>query len=150
VDTQGFLLKVDVDDASLSDNQGGQALLEGIDEHFPRLQHLWTDSGYKETFATWVRETLGWTVECVRRLVEPHGEYADLLKDFLGEEAYAARYPTGFVVLPRRWVVERTLAWFDRQRRLSKEYEYLPESSEAWIYLASARLLWKRSIRLGT
>jgi putative transposase len=142
------LLKVDVGAASLSDNQGGQALLEGLDKQFPRLQHLWTDSGYKETFATWVREGLGWTVACVRRLVEPRGEYAALLKDFLGEQVYAQRYPTGFQVLPRRWVVERTFAWFDHQRRLSKEYELLPASSEAWIYLASARLLWKRSVKL--
>ena len=148
MDTQGFLLKVDVDEASLSDNQGGQALLTGIAAQFPRLRHLWTDSGYKETFAVWVRAELGWTVECVPRLAEPRGEYADLLKDFLGEEAYAQRYPQGFQTLPRRWVVERSFAWFDRQRRLSKDYELLPESSEAWIYLASARILWKRSVTL--
>ncbi len=134
--------------ASLSDTQGGQKLLAGADAQFPRLQHLWTDSGYKRTFAAWVTTELGWTVECVRRPVEPRGDYAALLKDFLGEAAYAQRYPKGFQVLPRRWVVERSFAWFDRQRRLSKEYELLPTSSEAWIYLASARLLWKRSVAL--
>lgn len=148
VDTQGFLLKVDVEAASLSDTQGGQQLLAKAAAQFPRLQHVWTDSGYKLTFAEWVRKELGWTVGCVRRPVEPQGEYAALLKDFLGEEAYGQRYPSGFQVLPRRWVVERTFAWLVRQRRLSKDYELLPESSEAWIYLASARLLWKRSVKL--
>ena len=148
VDTQGFLLKVDVDAASLSDTQGGQKLLAGANVQFPRIQHLWTDNGYKQSFAKWGMTNLGWTAECVRRPVEPRREYADLLKAFLGREAYAQRYPKGFHVLPRRWVVERSLAWFDRQRRLSKDYEWLPESSEAWIYLASARLLWKRSVKL--
>lgn len=133
----------------MSDNTGGQALLTGITAQFPRLAYLWTDRGYKETFGHWVRDELGWLVECVHQLVAPRGEYAELVKAFLGEEAYAQRYPQGFHVLPRRWVVERTFAWFDRQRRLSKDYEWLPESSEAWIYLASARLLWKRSVKLN-
>ena len=128
----------------MSDTQGGQAVLAGMQTNFPRLQHLWTDSGYKTTFAEWITAQMGWTVACVRRLVEPRGDYAALLKDFLGEETYAKRYPAGFQVLPRRWVVERTFAWLDRQRRLSKEYELLPQTSEAWIYLASARILWKR------
>ena len=148
MDTQGFLLKVQVQAASVSDTQGGQALLTGIAELFPRLEHLWTDSGYKQTFAEWVTTVLGWTVECVRQLTTPRGDYADVLKAFLGEEAYAQRYPTGFRLLPRRWVVERTFSWWDHQRRLSKDYELLPESSESWIYLAAARLLWKRSVKL--
>lgn len=133
----------------MSDNVGGQALLTGITVQFPRLAYLWTDSGYKQTFAQWVRDELGWLVECVRQLVVLRGEYAEVVKAFLGEEAYAPRYPPGFHVLPRRWVVERTFAWFDRQRRLSRDYELLPESNEAWIYLASARLLWKRWVRLN-
>lgn len=110
MDTQGFLLKVDVEAASLSDTRGGQQLLVGAAAQFPRIQHLWTDSGSKQTFAEWVSNELGWTVECVRRPVEPQREYAALLKDFLGEEAYGQRYPPGFQVLPRRWVVERTFA----------------------------------------
>ena len=50
----------------------------------------------------------------------------------------------GFVVLPRRWVVERTFAWLTQSRRLSKDYEFLPESSQAWIYLAMIRLMIRR------
>jgi putative transposase len=150
VDTQGFVLKVQVQAASVSDTQGGEALLTGLQGLFPRLQMLWTDSGYKTTFAEWVQGHLGWTVECVRHLIEPRGDYATLLKDFLGEAAYAQRYPTGFHLLPRRWVVERTFAWLDRQRRLSKAYDLLAATEEAWIYLASARLLWKRSVKLAS
>lgn len=150
VDTQGFVLKVQVQAASLSDTQGGVALLTGLASLFPRLQMLWTDMGYKTSFAEWVHLELGWTVVCVRRPVAPRGEYATLLKDFLGETAYTQRYPTGFQLLPRRWVVERTFAWLDHQRRLSKNYELLPATGEAWIYLASARLLWKRSVKLAS
>jgi putative transposase len=141
-------LKVHVHPADASENAGGQALLERLGDALPRLAHLWTDTGYKKTFAEWVSTTLGWTVECVNRPRKPTGEYAQLLQDFLGEEAYQQRYPDGFVVLPRRWVVERTFAWFSHQRRLAKDYEYLPETSEAWHYLANARLTWKRLVKL--
>ena len=142
------MLKVQVQTASLSDTQGGAALLKGLEGCFPRLQVLWTDQGYKKSFAEWVQRQLGWSVIRVRRPVPPRGEYATLLKEFLGEEAYALRYPAGFRLLPRRWVVERTFAWLDRQRRLSKDYELLPATGEAWIYLASARLFWKRLVKL--
>jgi transposase len=76
------------------------------------------------------------------------GAYAQLLKDFLGEEAYKQRYPDGFVLLSRRWVVERAVAWFSFLRRLAKDYEYLPETSETWLYIANARLTWKRLTNL--
>jgi transposase len=148
VDTQGFVLKVQVQPASLSDTQGGKALLTGLPARFPRLQLLWTDQGYMATFANWVQRELGWRVECVRHPAKPSGEYATLLQNFLGETSYSERYPIGFRVLPRRWVVERTFAWLSHQRRLSKDYELLPATGEAWIYLASARLLWKRSVSL--
>lgn len=146
VDTQGFLLKVQVQVASMQESEGGQALLETIrsPKQFPRLQHLWTDGGYKPTFVEWVKTTFGWTVEVVKPPPKPKGEYAALLRDFLGEEGYAQRYPDGFRLLPRRWVVERTFAWLVRQRRLSKDYEWLPASSEAWIYLTTSRLLLRR------
>jgi putative transposase len=145
VDTQGFLLKVHVHAASLSDTEAGQALLEGLAVQFPRLELLWTDKGYKAAFQEWVMTHLKWRVECVKHPVEPQGEYAQLVRQFLGNELYEQRYAKGFKLLPRRWVVERSFAWYDRQRRLSKDYELLPQTSEAWLYLASARLLWKRA-----
>lgn len=133
----------------MQESAGGQALLETIQvpPQFPRLQQLWTDGGYKPSFVDWVKATLGWTVEVVKPPPKPKGEYAALLRDFLGEEGFAQRYPEGFQVLPRRWVVERTFAWLLRQRRLSKDYEWLPASSEAWIYLTSSRLLLRRLAR---
>jgi len=146
VDTQGFLVKVKVHAAAVSDTVGGQLLLAGLDEQFPRVELLWTDNGYKSTFQTWVMKTLKWRVECVKHPVEPQGEYAQLVREFLGDELYEKRYAKGFKLLPRRWVVERSFAWYYRQRRLSKDYELLPETSEAWLYLASARLLWKRAV----
>lgn len=144
MDTQGFLLKACVHEASLSDSEGGKRLLEGLSQAFPRLELLWTDQGYKPTFQEWVSNHLKWRVICLKRAVEPKGEYAQIVCDFIGEDAYADRYPKGFKLLPRRWVVERTFAWYDRQRRLSKDYELLPKTSESWLYLASSRLLWKR------
>lgn len=138
------MLKAYVHPASLSDTEGGQRLLDGIADILPRLSHLWTDAGYMKTFRDWVKQCLGWTVEVVKRLTEPKGDYAELVKNFIGEAAYQQRYAKGFRVLPRRWVVERTFAWLLNQRRLRVDYELLPETSEAWMYLASARLLWKR------
>ena len=85
--------------------------------------------------------TFGWTVEVVKPPHKLKGEYGALLRNFLGDAASARPYPAGFQILPRRWVVERTFAWLLRQRRLSKDYEWLPASSEAWIYLTTARLL---------
>lgn len=146
VDTQGFVLKVYVHAANESDTVGGQALLERLNEQFPRLCHLWTDSGYQSTFQNWVQSTLGWTVECVKRPHKLTGEYAALVKDFLGENEFERLHGSGFKLLPRRWVVERTFAWLGHQRRLSKDCELLPQTTEAWIYLASARILWKRFV----
>lgn len=147
VDTQGFVVKAKVHAADLSDTEGGQLLLEGLNEQCPRVELLWTDRGYKSTFQEWVMSHLKWRVECVKHPVEPHGEYAQLVRNFLGDAIYEQRYAKGFKLLPRRWVVERTFAWHDRQRRLSKDYEWLPETSEAWLYLSSSRLLWKRALR---
>lgn len=136
----------------MQESEGGQALLETIRQpkQFSRLTHLWTDGGYKPAFVEWVKTTFGWTVEVVKPRSKPQDEYAALLRDFLGEEAYTRRYPDGFRVLPRRWVVERTFAWLLHQRRLSKEYDLLPASSETWIYLTTSRLLLRRLALSGS
>ena len=68
-------------------------------------------------------------------------------RDRLGETQEAAARALGFKVLPRRWVVERTFSWIDQNRRMSKDYERLPESSEAFIYLAMVRLMVRRLAR---
>ncbi|WP_225226167.1 IS5 family transposase [Komarekiella delphini-convector] len=138
VDTQGFLLKVKVLAANSADQEGAKQLLADIQQQFPRLKHLWVDGGYRNTFVTWVKEQLGWTVERVqhpnagsrRRITAPGVEPAPIDRSFQ--------------VIPRRWVVARTLGWLGRYRRLSKDYEYLPETEEAFIYSASLRNLLRR------
>ncbi len=113
VDTQGHILKVHVHAADESDNVGGQALLTRLTDQFPRLRHIWTDSGYKTGFTDWVKPTLGWTVECVRHPIAPRGDYAQAVKEFLGEQAYQERYGPSFKLLHRRWGVENapSLGW---------------------------------------
>jgi len=141
VDTLGLLLKVVVHAATIQDRVGAKLVLEGLRQCFPRLKHLWTDQGYTGPLLDWIAEHLGWSVEVVERsprrgwIVTPEQglEYVTL--------------PKHFEQLPRRWVVERTFAWIGRQRRLSKDYERLPTTSEAFIYLASIRLLLGRLVK---
>lgn len=121
--------------ASISDRNAVHLVLAGVALLFPRLRHLWVDAGYSGTGADWVRAALGWTVEVVKR---PQRWV------WLPEGAAPPLMPTGFQVLKRRWVVERTFAWVGRYRRLSKDYEVLPASEEAWIYLATTNLLLRR------
>ena len=93
--------------------------------------------GYRGAFPGWVRETLGWTVDVVKRPSKWVRCYAD-------EEP--PPLPEGFQVLRRRWIVERTFGWLGRYRRLSKDYEGLPETSEALIYAAMSRLMLRRLV----
>lgn len=88
----------------------------------PDLSLIWADQGYHGSVGEWVKDEYGLTLQIVEK--EP------------GQQ--------GFKVLPRRWVVERTFAWLGRYRRLSKDYEYHTECSQALIYLASIRLLTAR------
>lgn len=123
--------------ASEQDAPGARPLVEAARDRVPGLRVLWVDGGYKRTFAAWVAETVGWQVEAVR----PPGAH---------RRGGPERVPGGgFRVLPRRWVVERTFAWLGRHRRLSKDYEELPASEEAWIYLAMSRILTVRLARSG-
>lgn len=139
VDTGGRVLKVVVHVASIADRDGAKLVLtKALAATFPRLQHLWADAGYQGKLRTWVAEELGWTLEIVKR-PSRWIWWAE------GEEPPPA--PTGFQVLPRRWAVERTFGWLGRHRRLSKDYEGLPETEEAWIYAASCRLLLRRLTR---
>lgn len=140
VDTQGLLLKVHVHAADLMDWDGGKALLQGIKALFPRLQHLWTDAGYKSGFGTWVEQTLGWTVEMVQHALPAKGVMAQL-------QSQVQKVKRSFQVLARRWVVERTFACLGKYRRLSKDYEYLPETSETLILIAMIHIMLRRLVR---
>ena len=103
---------------------------EGSD--LPRLELLGADGAYTGGFREWLREERGCRVEAPRHRDRQLWRYG------LEEK------PRGFLVLPRRWVVERTFAWLGRNRRLSKDYERLCETTETWIYLAMTRLMLRR------
>jgi transposase len=134
-------MKAHVHPADDTEAAGGQALLAGLAQVFRRLALLWVDGGYKRRFAEWVEAELGWRVEAVQHPT------AGVRVVWVGPGQEPPVLPTGFRVLKRRWVVERTFAWLGRNRRLSKDYEALPASEEAWLYAASARLLLRRLTR---
>ncbi len=138
IDTIGLLLTVTVHPADVQDRDGAKLLLAGLAERFPRVAKVWVDAAYQGPCATWIADTLGWAVEVVRKPPKRIRVPAD---------QEPPPIPAGFQVLPRRWVVERTFAWLGRHRRLSKDYEVLPETEEAWIYLAMSRLM---TVRLAT
>ena len=137
-----MVLKVKVHTASVMDRDGIKLLLAGAEVLFPRFRHLWLDAGYKGKGKDWVERTLGWTAKIVRRSRRqrwvPEGVELDWNKILP---------PEGFIVLPRRWVVERTIAWVEHNRRMSKDYERLPESGEAFIYVAMTRLMARHLAR---
>lgn len=141
VDTQGFVLKAVVHPANLHDRDGGRLVLEALQpvaEQFPRLRHLWVDAGYRGKFVDWVEEAFGWSVEVVQHW------WTGVSKVWVFPGQEPPTIPAGFQLLPHRWLVERTLAWLGRYRRLSKDYEYLPTTGEAWIYAGMSWLLVRR------
>jgi putative transposase len=152
VDTQGLVLKAKVHSAKIMDWDGIKTLLAQADLEFPRIKHLWLDAGYRgeDKGRGWVQKALGWSVELVERRRKPAAE--EVLKLWAQEwskEGVAVNWeellpPKGFQVLPKRWVVERTFSWIDQNRRMSKDYERLPETSEAFIYVAMSRLMVRR------
>lgn len=122
------MLGVAVHAANLPDSVGGRQALADLGTRFPRLRHLWADAGYRGSFCDWAQQTLQLEVEIVGRLAPPSTE------------------PPGphFVAAPRRWVVERTFAWLGRYRRMSKDYEALPETTRANIHIGMTRLMLAR------
>jgi putative transposase len=122
VDTLGLLLVVVVHAANLQDPQGAKLVLAKLQGNFPRLQLIWADGMYSGALIGWAYALGGWLLQVVKRTWGSHC----------------------FEVLPQRWVVERTFGWLGRNRRRSKDYEMLPESSEAWIHIAMIHLMLKR------
>ena len=86
------------------------------------MELIWADGSYRGELITWVEEVLGWKLEVVEKPKDQNG----------------------FQVLPKRWIVERTFAWLVRQRRLARDYERLPETSESFIYVAMIRLMLRK------
>ena len=122
VDTNGFVLRVLVHAADISESEGAIWLLNEHTDALRSLEILRVDQGYKQMFVEWVNQYLSCRVEIVTKPADQ----------------------VGFAVLPKRWVVERTFAWLGRYRQLSKEYDRRAESTEGWIYLASIDILLKR------
>jgi putative transposase len=133
VDTQGNLMEVKVTAASDSDLSGGKKLLERLRGRFPRLSLIWGDSHYGGKLREWAKEQFGWDVQTVQHL----GTASDASTTEPKPETKSSK--AGFQVLPRRWVVERSIAWITRWRRLCRDHEGLPESSEAFIKLSASR-----------
>ena len=141
VDTNGLILDVLVHPANITDRQGAKLLLSPLKEVLPRLSLIWADSGYAGKLEEWVKNTLGWTLEIVKRPFE------GVRSVWVPQGVEPSEIPRGFVVVKRRWVVERTFGWLGRSRRLSKDYEHLSESEESWIYIAMLRIMLARLVR---
>ena len=126
VDTVGLMLMVVVTAANISDQAGAKTLFARLKSHrrwLKRLFLIYTDGTYRgEAFVKWTFDTYDWILEAVLRRDRDKG----------------------FCVLPKRWVVERTFGWMQWCRRLSKDYERLPHTSETFIYLAMIRIMLKR------
>ncbi len=130
VDTQGYVLKVVVSGADVHDREGARLLAQALATYgpaLPRLRKVWADAGYSGPLADELRQQRGWEVEIVTR-ADPQSAGT-------------------FAVQPHRWIVERTFAWWGGLRRLSKDYEYQVESSEALIYAGLSQLMLRRLAR---
>ena len=126
-DSLGLLLAVVVHPANIQDRDGAKLVLAQLRGRFARLGLIWADGGYAGKLVAWVQEQYGWVLEIIKRSAETKG----------------------FQVLPRRWVGERTFGWLGQYRRLSKDYEYLPQTSETMIRLAMISLMVRRLARQG-
>lgn len=128
----GLLLAVTVTTANLNDKTGARELFIKIRGAFARLVRIWADQAYEGLpLREWVKECLNVEFEIVTRSEPQSGDPPGQRRK-------------GFVVIAKRWIVERTLAWIGRNRRMSKDYEYLPVTSEAFIQLSMIRLMLRR------
>jgi len=156
VDTQGLVLEARVHSAKIQDRDAIKLLLEPARTALTRLSHVRLDAGYtgQDEGAGWVEGALGWTAQIVRHPPKPAPEEVmirwaeEWAKERIVIDPKKLLPPEGpRPFLPRRWVVERTFSWSGQNRRLSKDYERLPESSEAFIYIAMSRLMARRLAR---
>ena len=118
----GLVLAVVVHCAGIQDRDGAKLVCQKLKGRFPRLRLIWADGGYAGALVAWMAAFAGWVLEIVKRSDDV----------------------TGFEVLPRRWVVERTFAWLCKFRRLSKDYEETTSSSEAWMRIAMIHIMVRR------
>ncbi len=126
-DTLGLLLAVVVTAAHIQDRDGAHRLLVALRARFSTVSHIWVDGGYSGRLVTWARKVLSLTLEVVKRTDKT----------------------SGFLVLPRRWVVERTFGWITKHRRCVRDYETLPQHHEAMVYIAMIMTMSRRLARAG-
>jgi putative transposase len=124
------MLAIVVTAASVQDRDGAKQLLSVLRHRFSRLRHLWADGAYAGPLVNWVK-----ALRPQRPIRLEITKRSDKAK--------------GFVVIPKRWIVERTFGWFNRYRRLSKDYELLPETSEALIQVTMIHLMIRRLVRIA-
>jgi transposase len=127
VDTQGLLLAVRIQPADVQDRDGAREVLSSLQTRHWRLQKIWADASYRGELIDWVYQ-----------LRHGRGHRHVALQIVAKSDDHQ------FVVLPKRWIVERSFAWLGRSRRLSKDYEALCQTSEAWILIAMIHLMLKR------
>ena len=123
VDTEGWIWALYVHEGNIQDRDGAKKPLEEVSS-LPRLELVWADGGYAGKLVETTKETLDLVLEIVKRSDDQ----------------------TGFVVLPHRWIVERTFGWFEKRRRLSKDYEYLTETSVWMILLTMSTVMLARLV----
>src|SRR3954464_9332524 len=124
VDTLGLVMAAVVHAADIQDRDGARLVLAAIKGRFPRLRKILADAIYNGGIAEWAKQCGGWVLEVVAKPERKKGE--------------------PFKVMKWRWIVERTFAWLGRSRRLSKDYERQPESSEAMIHISMIQLMLRR------
>jgi putative transposase len=118
----GLVLAVVVHAADVQDRDGAKLVFERVRGWLLRLRIIWADGAYAGKLVEWAKSSMFWVLEIVKRSADRKG----------------------FQILPRRWVVERTFGWFNRYRRLSKDYEYLRQTSEVMIHISMIHLMLQR------
>ena len=122
VDVLGLILVASVTAASVQERKQAKRMFESIKDYMPRLKLIWADGGYTGPLIGWVKETCGWVLERIK----------------------PTKAEPGFHVRPWCWIVERTFGWLNKNRRLSKDYECLTDTSEALIQIAMIRIMARR------
>jgi putative transposase len=142
VDASGLVMKAKAHPADLVDRAGARMLLDRVDEFFPSIRHLWADAGYKRSRPKEVdHQWLGLSLENVQSW--PRWVW-------VRNDVEPVPLPEGFEVIRRRWVVERTFAWICRKRRMTRDYKFLAETTEALIYVTMIRLMLRRLAKGAT
>ena len=153
VDTEGLVLEAKVHSTKVPDQAGIKLLLKAARKFLPRLSQLWVDASYQGRGKEWAEQELGLSVEVVRRTPKPTPEKtARIWAEEWAKEGQEIDWEKllprrGFEVLARRWVVERAFAWLSQNRRMSKDYEKLCATGEAFVYAGMIRLLVRRLAR---